>query len=95
MVETPTKQDNRLFNDELQMTRQRKETNIKLQEHRKKMMDSVGRDAYNGVNVFENVEPMQHHEPQAGSADLGNPQDSGVDISALVGDASKIWQAIK
>ena len=95
MVETPTKQDNRLFNDELQMKRQRKETNIKLQEHRKRMIDSVGKDAYNGVNVFENVEPLQHNEPQAGSTDLGNPRDSGVDISSLVGDASKIWQAIK
>jgi len=95
VVETPTKQDNRLFNDELQMKRQRKETNIKLQEHRKKMMDSVGRDAYNGVNVFEGVDPMQHNEPQAGAPDLGNPRDAGVDISSMVGDASKIWQAMK
>ena len=47
------------------------------------------------VNVFENVEPIQHNEPQAGSSDLGNPNDSGVDISALLGDASKIWQAMK
>jgi len=78
-----------------QMVRKTRETNVKLQEHRRKMMDSVGRDAYNGVNVFENVEPIQHSEPQAGSSDLGNPNDSGVDISALMGDASKIWQAMK
>jgi len=81
--------------EDLQMVRKSREANTKLQEHRRKMMDSVGRDAYNGVNVFENVEPMKHSEPQAGSADLGNPNDSGVDISALLGDASKIWQAMK
>ena len=81
--------------ENLQMVRKTRETNVKLQEHRRKMMDSVGRDAYNGVNVFENVEPIQHNEPQAGSSDLGNPNDSGVDISALLGDASKIWQAMK
>ena len=81
--------------ENLQMVRKTRETNTKLQEHRRKMMDSVGRDAYNGVNVFENVEPIQHNEPQAGASDLGNPNDSGVDISALMGDASKIWQAMK
>ena len=81
--------------ENLQMVRKNRETNVKLQEHRRKMMDSVGRDAYNGVNVFENVEPIQHNEPQAGASDLGSPNDSGVDISALMGDASKIWQAMK
>jgi|TARA_B100000700_G_C14809258_1_gene744328 hypothetical protein len=71
------------------------ETNAKLEEHRRRMADSIGREAYNGVNVFEGVEPMQHSEPQAGSPDLGNPSDAGVDISSLMGDASKIWQAMK
>lgn len=71
------------------------ETNAKLEEHRRRMADSIGREAYNGVNVFEGVEPMQHSEPQAGAPDLGNPSDAGVDISSLMGDASKIWQAMK
>jgi DhnA family fructose-bisphosphate aldolase class Ia len=98
IVETATttqKQDQKLFNEEVQMKRKNQETNSKLKEHRKRMMESVGRGAYNGVNIFENVDPMQPSETQAGSADLGNPRDAGVDISSLVGDASKIWQAIK
>ena len=81
--------------EDLQMVQRSREANVKLQEHRRRMMDSVGRDAYNGVNVFEGVDPMQHNEPQAGAADLGNPRDAGVDISSMVGDASKIWQAMK
>ena len=28
------------------------ETNAKLEEHRRRMADSIGREAYNGVNVF-------------------------------------------
>ena len=67
-------------------------------EQRKKMMAAVGADAYNGVNLFEGTEPLSSHETTtnaAGSVDLGNPRDAGVDISSLMGDASKIWQAMK
>jgi hypothetical protein len=64
----------------------------------RKLMDSIGKDAYNGVNLFEGTDPMTQYEaaePKGGSVDLGNPADSGVDIGSLVGDASKIWQAMK
>ena len=73
-----------------------KNTNPGLQT--KKLMDSIGKDAYNGVNLFEGTEPMtqfESSEPRAGTVDLGNPADAGVDIGSLVGDASKIWQAMK
>jgi len=71
---------------------------IDHKQHTRKLMESIGADAYNGVNLFEGTEPMTKYEasePKAGSVDLGNPADSGVDIGALVGDASKIWQAMK
>ena len=67
-------------------------------ERKRKLLDSIGRSSYNGVDLFENTTPMSSHEaaaPKAGSVDLGNPGDSGVDISALMGGASKIWQAMK
>jgi len=70
----------------------------KLTAHRKKLMESVGSGAYNGIDLFEGTQPMSNYEasaPAAGGADLGNPKYSGVDISSLVGDASKIWQAMK
>jgi hypothetical protein len=103
VVESNTKQEDRLFikqedhlfKEGLRIKHKTSETNAKLEEHRKKMMDSVGRDAYNGVNLFENVDPMQHGSPAAGTTDLGNPSDSGVDITSLMGGASKVWQAIK
>ena len=56
---------------------------------RKKLLDSIGRDSYNGVNIFENVEPM----PQSATSQHGaaaaissySPSDAGVDISSIPG----------
>ena len=60
------------------------------------MMDSIGKGAFNGVNLFEGTTPTtSQQETAAGSVDLGSPTDSGVDISSLVGDASQIWKAMK
>ena len=96
---TPKKTTDNLFNEDLQMQRKSRETNKKLQEHRRKLLDSIGNDAYNGVDLFEGTEPMkqsgtpgQAHK----SSVLGDdPSDAGVDISSIMGNAGKIWQAIK
>ena len=96
---TQKKKDDNLFNEDLQMRRKSHEVNSKLREHRKKLLDSIGRDAYNGVDLFEGTEPIRS-SPSPGSAHrpsvLGDdPNDAGVDISSLMGQASKVWQAIK
>ena len=70
----------------------------KINEHRAKLMKSIDSDAYNGIDLFEGTQPMSNHEaatPKGGTVDLGNPTDSGVDISAWTGNASKIWKAMK
>jgi len=77
------------------MQRQAQQSRQDFTEHRKKLMDAVGKDAYSGVNLFEGTQPLQSQEPQQGHADLGSPSDSGVDISAIFGNASQIWQAMK
>ena len=95
----PKKTKDKLFNEDLQMQRKSREANKKLQEHRKKLLDSIGGDAYNGVDLFEGTEPLrntgtpgQAHKPSV----LGDdPNDAGVDISSIMGNAGKIWQAIK
>ena len=89
-----------LFKDELPPRRSRQDSEMKLQQQRKKLMDAIGNDAYNGVNVFEGTEPLK----KAGDPSNGNsmpsvlgddPGDSGVDITSLIGGASKVWKAIK
>ena len=67
----------------------------KLKEHRRKLMGAIDKDAYGGVDLFEGTEPMQQSEPVAGQPDLGDPNDAGVDLSSLLGNASQIWQSMK
>lgn len=76
---------------------QAQKARAKLNTHRQSLMDSIGAEAYNGVNLFEGTAPIPAAaaEPKAGSVDLGNPHDSGVDISSLVGGASRMWDAMK
>ena len=95
----PKKRNDKLFNEDLQMKRKSHEANKKIQEHRRKLLDAIGKDAYNGVDLFEGTEPIRQggtagasHTPSV----LGDdPDDAGVDISSLMGNAGKIWQAIK
>jgi len=75
--------------------RQSSETRTKLRDHRKHLMDSISKDAYNGVNLFEGTEPTTIHEPKKGQTDLGHPGDAGVDISSILGNSSQVWKAMK
>lgn len=78
--------------------RLRSESNAnKLNQQKRKMLDAIGKDAYNGVDLFEGTTPApaQQQTPAPGSVDLGNPNDAGVDISSIMGGASKIWGAMK
>tara|TARA_Y100000593_G_C4261594_1_gene312478 strand:+ start:535 stop:951 length:417 start_codon:yes stop_codon:yes gene_type:complete len=70
----------------------------KLKEQKRRMLDAIGNDAYNGVDLFEGTTPMGSPGsgvPKPGAVDLGDTTDSGVDISSLMGGASKIWKAMK
>jgi len=83
---------------ENKMQRKNIDATKKIQEHRRKMMDAIGSDAYNGVDLFEGTTPMTSQEiteTKPGSVDLGNPNDAGVDISSIMGGASQIWKAMK
>ena len=98
VVETKQKPSNALFNEEMQMKRQTKDTTRKLKEHQQRLMSSIGAESYNGVNLFEGTEPMTSHDvadTQPGSVDLGNPRDAGVDINSLMGGARDIWKVMK
>jgi len=70
-----------------------------LKENKKKLLNSIGRDAYNGVNVFEGTTPMSNRGPGGmspqGSKALDGvaPSDSGVDISAF-GLTTNVWKKL-
>jgi hypothetical protein len=65
-------------------------------QRRKKLLDSIGTDAYNGVNLFEGTTaaPGQSQQGQ-GPLDGVSAVDPGVDITSLFsGHSSKIWQKL-
>ncbi len=61
-----------------------------LLERRKKLLDSIGTNAYNGVDLFEGTTPTKaapsQGAPQGALSDVA-PNEPGVDISALMGSA--------
>tara|TARA_B100000073_G_scaffold69025_1_gene50925 strand:- start:249 stop:665 length:417 start_codon:yes stop_codon:yes gene_type:complete len=64
---------------------------------RSELIESINKDAYNGVNIFEGVEPMASggktsSEPQPGSP-LGDvaPNDPGVNIDGILNIAGDAW----
>ena len=68
----------------------------KLQEHRSELMNAIGKEAYNGVNLFEGTSPAaaqgsptQQSRPLSGHS----PSDPGVDISNLFGAVGRNWNA--
>ena len=65
-------------------------------QRRKKLLDSIGTDAYNGVNLFEGTTPAPAQKQQGqGPLDGVAPSDPGVDISSIFsGHSSKIWQKL-
>jgi hypothetical protein len=72
------------------------EKSNKLQEHRNKLLKAVGRESYNGVNLFEGTTPApsQSAASQMGSpVSNQDPSDPGVDIAALTQLTGRSWNA--
>lgn len=74
----------------------------KLKETKRKMLDSIGRDAYKGVDLFEGTEALPSHNSRNtgesspyGSRPLDgvDPRDPGVDLSSL-GIDTGIWKKL-
>ena len=65
----------------------------RLDAKRKKMSEAIGKDAYNGVNLFEGTTPAPAtKESSQGALSDVDPRDPGVDISSFMGKSSLIWQ---
>ena len=64
-----------------------------VKERKRKLLDSIGRDAYNGVNLFEGTSPAPAPSSGQGQGPLDgvDPNDAGVDISSVMGKTSAIW----
>jgi len=69
-----------------------------LKEQKKKMLDAIGKDAFNGVDLFEGTSalasaPGRSSTPAGAQAlDGVSPQDPGVDISSF--GTSGVWKKL-
>tara|TARA_R100000406_G_C3101196_1_gene122033 strand:- start:876 stop:1310 length:435 start_codon:yes stop_codon:yes gene_type:complete len=94
----PTANVSQQFSNEAQILRQ-EEKQKQLKERRKKMLDAIGRDSYNGVDLFEGTTPTapprSNSSAPQGSQPLDgvDPRDPGVDISSF-GMSSGIWKKL-
>ena len=65
-----------------------------IKRRKKKLLDSIGQDAYNGVNLFEGTTPTPSStKGNHGALKDVEPSDPGVDISDIFsGTSSAIWK---
>jgi len=77
-----------------------REQKQKINESRQKLLDAIGKDSYNGVNLFEGTAPMASAGPAPGAGpqlqgplDGVAPHDPGVDISGLLRTVGGHWKA--
>ena len=70
-----------------------------IEETRRKLAESMGKEAFGGINVFEGLEPMAAGPAPSSGGGKGPmsgiaPNDPGVDISALTGIMGNTWKKL-
>ena len=74
--------------------------NKKLQEHKKKLMDEIGKKGYAaaGFDPFSGTKPLTEGQASGAGAysPLANidPDDKGIDISGIIGNSAAVFKAI-
>ena len=77
----------------------RKPLNEKLVATRKKLLESINKDAYGGVDIFEGTTPMRGGTSANTPASSGPlmdiaPEDPGVDISGILNIGGNKWSKL-
>jgi hypothetical protein len=79
-------------------TKMQRIVNNDLSREKKKLLGAIGKEAFNGVDVFEGVSPVpaEKSKAQMGADPLSgtDPSDPGVDISGILAIGGKSWKAL-
>lgn len=77
-----------------------REQRTRMSATRQQLLEAVGRDAYNGVDLFEGTKPLSSPAPAPGASPATSgpltgisADDKGVDITQLFGDVGAHWKA--
>ena len=70
-----------------------------MRERRKGLLDAIGKDAFNGIDLFEGTAPIRDSgnpspAAQASSMHGQDPDDAGVDISGILSVGGNKWKAL-
>jgi len=71
-----------------------------IKARKRKLLDAIGKDAYNGVDIFEDTKPIvETKKSNMGPAnpltgDGRTPDDPGVDITGILSIGGKNWKAL-
>ena len=62
-----------------------------IQETKKRMLDAIGSDSYNGVDLFEGITAPPQEADHTSALSGIDPVDAGVDINQIFGGTGKNW----
>ena len=70
-----------------------------MREKRKGLLDAIGKEAFNGVDLFEGTNPIRdsgNPSPTAQASPMHgqDPDDPGIDISGILAVGGKNWKAL-
>ena len=76
----------------------RRDNTAAMLKQKQQLLDSIGRDSFNGVDLFEGTTPAAADTSgvRAGTGPLSDqdPYDPGVDISGIVASGGNAWKAL-
>ena len=75
------------------------EKKAQILETKQKLLDAIGKEAYGGVDIFEDTKPLKESRSSMGPADPlrsdgRSSDDPGVDISGIMALGGKNWKAL-
>ena len=76
--------------------KRRQEREKKLSQTRKTLLESINKDAYGGVDIFEGTTPMQEANSSGPGGALADtdPSDAGIDISGILNISGDKWSKL-
>jgi len=70
-----------------------KEQKTKFNAHKKSLLDAIGKDAYNGIDLFEGTRALSSDTSAPGPLAHIEATDKGVNIDGLFGVVGNHWKA--
>ena len=94
--QTQIAEQQKKYESDEEAKKRRQERENKLSQTRKTLLESINKDAYGGVDIFEGTTPMKEAKSSGpGGALAGtDPNDAGIDISGILNIGGDKWSKL-